>query len=529
MKQTTMLIIMDGYGISPPSPGNAITIAGTPSLARLESAWPCAELSASGKAVGLPEGQMGNSEVGHLNMGAGRIVWQDLTRISEKIRTGDFFQNPALLQAVEHVRSNDSTLHLMGLLSDGGVHSHTEHIMALLELTARAKLPRVFIHALLDGRDVGPQTAGTYLTEMGQALAGYPHAKIASLSGRYYAMDRDNRWDRVEKAYRLYTEGEGERAASAEELLDASYKRGITDEFVLPGLVVKEGEALPVVQDGDALIFFNFRPDRAREITRAFVDEQFEHFDRGRPIERLHYVCLTEYDATIENVSIAYPPLPMKNTLGEYLSHLGKSQLRIAETEKYAHVTFFFNGGIEEPDPGEDRVLIPSPTVPTYDLKPEMSAYEITAEAVNRIRTDTYDLIVLNLANCDMVGHTGVLEAAVAAVRTVDECVGVLAEELLRRGGHVLITSDHGNADRMLTPSGEPVTAHSTAPVPLIVAGVEGIDLEQGGSLCDVAPTLLDLMELPVPQEMTGRSLLKRRSGLQTAPQPGPMQTPTSG
>lgn len=528
MKQTTVLIIMDGYGIAPSGPGNAITLAGTPALDAFACAWPSTEVMASGKAVGLPKGQMGNSEVGHLNMGAGRIVWQDLTRISEQIENGKFYDNAVLLEATAHTRCNQSTLHLMGLLSDGGVHSHIDHILALLELAERERVPRVYIHAILDGRDVPPQSAGLYIRQLETALQRYDRAEIASICGRYYAMDRDNRWERVEKAYRLYTNGEGHKAASAIELLERSYEKGIADEFVLPGLVERQGQPLPIVRDRDAVVFFNFRPDRAREITRAFVCNQFDRFNRGPKIQDLHYVCLTEYDETIQGVHIAFPPQPMSNTLGAYLSGLGKSQLRIAETEKYAHVTFFFNGGIEKPDAGEERILIPSPTVPTYDLKPEMSAYEITEEACKRIQSGTYDFIVLNLANCDMVGHTGVLSATIEAVKTVDGCVKKLVDATLAIGGCALITSDHGNADHMLTADGHPVTAHSTAPVPLILVGRRGYKLADGGSLCDIAPTILELMGLPIPVEMTGHSLLESLSDRQTSQQPNRTQTPTS-
>ncbi len=509
MKQTTMLIIMDGYGISPPGPGNAISIAGTPSLARLESAWPCAELSASGKAVGLPEGQMGNSEVGHLNMGAGRIVWQDLTRISEEIRTGDFFQNPALLQAVEHVRSNDSTLHLMGLLSDGGVHSHTGHILALLELTARAKLPRVLIHALLDGRDVGPQTAGSYLAEMEQTLAGYPHAKIASLSGRYYAMDRDNRWERVERAWRALMLGEGVQASSATEAITASYAAGVTDEFVEPVVVVDGDAPIGSVSEGDAVIFFNFRPDRAREITRAFVDPALQGFER--PVfPALRFVCLTEYDPTIP-APVAFPKDLPCCVLADVVAEAGLRQLHIAETEKYAHVTFFFNGGAEAPKVGEERMLVPSPRIATYDLQPEMSAPGVTERLVSAITEDRADLYIVNYANCDMVGHTGVLSAAIAAVEAVDTGVGAVVDAIRAKGGAALITADHGNAEQMRDPlDGGAFTAHTLSPVPLICIADGIIGVREGGILSDVAPSVCELMGVAAPAEWTAQSLLVR-------------------
>lgn len=510
MKQTTLLIIMDGYGLSPDGPGNAISRARTPNLDKLYATCPHTAIQASGKAVGLPEGQMGNSEVGHLNMGAGRVVWQELTKISDDIDNRSFFGNPALLNAVEHVRRNDSALHLMGLLSDGGVHSHIDHLYALLDMAGQAGLSRVYIHAILDGRDVGPTTARTYLKALENNLADRNYAKIASLSGRYYAMDRDNRWDRVEKAYCAYTLGDGLRGDSAEALLQQSYDLGLNDEFVLPGLVCENGRPAAVVEQDDALIFFNFRPDRAREITRAFVDPLFDHFERGPLIPNLHFVCLTQYDVTLPNVYVAFPPQALGNTLGEYLSSLGKKQLRIAETEKYAHVTFFFNGGVERPNPGEDRILIPSPKVPTYDAKPEMSAYEITRTAAEKIEQGIYDVIILNLANCDMVAHTGIIDAAVRAVETVDTCVGILVDAVQKQKGRAVITADHGNADYMLDRKGHTVTAHSTAPVPLILVDDRKYRLANGGSLGDIAPTLLELMDLSVPLEMTGHSLLRK-------------------
>ena len=510
MKKTTMLIIMDGYGLSPDSPGNAISLARKPVLDGLCAAWPHSRVQASGKAVGLPEGQMGNSEVGHLNMGAGRIVWQELSKISDDIDNRSFFENPALLGAMEHARRNGSALHLIGLLSDGGVHSHMDHLYALLDMAGQADLRQVYVHGILDGRDVGPATAATYLEELEENLRRRACCRLASICGRYYAMDRDNRWDRVEKAYRAYTRGEGALGDTAGALLQRSYERGQTDEFVLPGLVAEAGKPVGLIRDKDAVIFFNFRPDRARELTRAFVDPRFDRFDRGAALGDLHFVCLTQYDVAMPNVYVAFPPQTLNNTLGEYLSLLGKTQLRVAETEKYAHVTFFFNGGVERPNPGEDRLLIPSPKVPTYDLQPEMSAYEIVRAAIEKIEAGSYDAIILNLANCDMVAHTGVIEAAVRAVEAVDECVGMLVSAVSKLGGTILVTGDHGNADYMLDAEGNVATAHSTAPVPLILVGAPGCTLASGGSLCDIAPTLLDLMELPVPPEMTGHSLLRK-------------------
>lgn len=525
MKMTTMLIIMDGYGIAAPGPGNAISIARTPALDALRESWPHTALSASGKAVGLPDGQMGNSEVGHLNMGAGRVVWQDLSRITECIDRGSFFENTVFLQAMEHAKARNSTLHLMGLVSDGGVHSHLDHALALVDLAEKNDVPRIRFHAILDGRDVGPKSAGAYIEVLEQHLESAPNTELASLAGRYYTMDRDKRWERVRSAYRAYTLGEGQRGRSAQEMLQQSYDEGITDEFVLPTLLEDESGNISLIREGDSVIFFNFRPDRAREIAHAFVDEPFDAFDRGEKLADLHYVCLTEYDATLPSVHVAYPPQPMEDTLGEVLSACGKTQLRIAETEKYAHVTFFFNGGIEPPLPGEERVLIPSPHVPTYDLQPEMSAPEVTKEAIRRIRSRACDVIVLNLANCDMVGHTGVLPATVQAVETVDRCVGQLVEAVLSEGGCALITSDHGNADRMLDEQGRVVTAHSTAPVPLILVGRPDAALAEGGRLCDVAPTLLHAMDLPIPKAMTGRSLIKdaRHTGRQRTPMRMPM------
>lgn len=510
MKKTTLLIVMDGYGLGPAYPGNAISNAHTPHLDHLFKNYPNTSVKAFGKAVGLPEGQMGNSEVGHMNIGAGRIVWQELTKISDEIEQGTFFHNQTLCNAMLQAKENDSALHLMGLLSDGGVHSHIEHLIALLDLAKKFELQRVYVHAFLDGRDVPPSSAGSYIRQIQQHMDDLGLGEIASIAGRYYAMDRDNRWDRVEQAYDCLTTGAKRRAASAELLLKEAYRLNETDEFVLPGSVTKDNQPIGLIQDRDSLIFFNFRPDRAREITRAFVDPQFDKFTRKQTRTDICYVCMTTYDSTIMNVNVAFPPQELNNTFGEYISSLGKSQLRIAETEKYAHVTFFFNGGVEKPNPGEDRILIPSPHVDRYDKQPEMSAYLIAEAAVKKIDEGSYDAIILNFANCDMVGHSGIMEATIKAVEAVDECVQTVTQAVIRQGGKVLITADHGNADYMLDENGNTVTSHSTAPVPLILIS-EGCDtLADGGSLCDIAPTMLDIMDVPMPKEMTGHSLLCR-------------------
>ena len=536
MKKTTMLLIMDGFGLAPEGPGNAIKAANTPNLDRLWNEYPNTQLYASGRAVGLPDGQMGNSEVGHTNMGAGRVVWQELSKISNEIENGEFFENPVLSKLMDDLaKEQDSfkavkgdisdgrakALHLMGLLSDGGVHSHNTHLYALLEMAKRKGIKNVYVHCILDGRDVPPSCAEKYIDELQNKCKEIGVGEIATIAGRFYSMDRDKRWDRIETAYRLYTEGHGRSAENAQELMAKARENGETDEFVVPGIVAhcKECDCkLPycqkkdhTVQDGDSVIFFNFRPDRAREITRCFVDPAFDGFERKVVLKDLKYVCFTQYDATIPNVEIAFPPQSLKNTLGEYVSSLGKKQLRIAETEKYAHVTFFFNGGIEEPYEGEERILVASPKVATYDLQPEMSAYEVTDKVLERIRSGELDLIIMNLANCDMVGHTGVFPAAVAAVEAVDLCVGRIADAIEETGGRLLITADHGNADVMLDEEGNVVTSHSTNPVPLIYVSkdIRGKDISlHEGALCDLAPTLLQLMELPVPTEMEGKSLI---------------------
>ncbi len=508
MKQTTTLIILDGFGLSGRKEGNAVAAARTPNLDRLFTDYPHAVLQASGEAVGLPQGQMGNSEVGHLNIGAGRIIYQDLTRITKAIRDRTFFDNAVLKEAVDRVKNNGGTLHIAGLLSDGGVHSHIDHLFALLDLAAAESLSRVCVHCFLDGRDVPPRCAQTYISQLEEYMKKNGTGRIATVSGRYYAMDRDKRWERVSRAYDAMTGTGGETVSSAEEAVRLAYERGENDEFVLPTVIAGPDGA---VRDGDSVVMINFRPDRAREITRAFTEDSFDGFERSVLLQNIYYVCMTQYDASLENVQIAFPPEEYRNTLGEYLSSLGKKQLRLAETEKYAHVTFFFNGGVEEPSEGEDRILIPSPKVATYDLKPEMSAPEIREAALKDLQSHRHDVIIINFANPDMVGHTGIFDAAVRAVETVDSCVGDIVSEVLRSGGNLFLTADHGNADLMTDENGSPVTSHSTNPVPAILITPDPeIRLRGEGILADIAPTLLDLMNLPQPPEMTGRTLLIR-------------------
>ena len=503
-KTPTTLIIMDGFGLRKETMGNAIANARTPNLNKLFAENPGCQLEASGLAVGLPEGQMGNSEVGHTNIGAGRVVFQDLPRISKAITDGDFFQNEAYAAAMDACKEKGSALHLMGLLSDGGVHSHITHLYALLEMAKKRGLSRVFVHCFLDGRDVPPASGRDYVAALAAKCAELGVGTIATVMGRYYAMDRDKRWDRVQKAFDAIANGEGEKAADPVAAVQKSYDAGVTDEFVVP--VVCAGDAQ--VREGDSVIFFNFRPDRAREITRCFVDPDFTDVERKRGFQKVQFVCTTEYDATMPNVTIAFPHHELRNTFGEYISDLGLTQLRIAETEKYAHVTFFFNGGVEKVFPGEDRALIPSPKVPTYDLKPSMSAVEVTDEAVKRIESGAYDVVILNFANCDMVGHTGVYEAARLAVETVDECVARVVEATTKMGGVALITADHGNAERMLEDDGvTPYTAHTTNPVPFYIVGAN-VKL-RNGRLADIAPTMLDLMGLKKPEEMDGETLIE--------------------
>ncbi len=519
MKKPYAIIIMDGYGLAPAGDGNAISIDGSKNVNYYRENYPSATLGASGRSVGLPDGQMGNSEVGHLNMGAGRIVYQDLTKITKEIEDGEFFQNPALLKAMENAKQNGKKLHLWGLLSDGGVHSHITHLYALLEMAKQHGVPETYVHGFMDGRDVSPTSGVHYVEQLQAKMDELGYGKIASLSGRYYAMDRDNNWDRIEKAYDMLTIGMGVHETNAAEALKKSYENGVTDEFVLPTNIVENGKPVALVGEGDSVIFFNFRPDRAREITRAFSQDPFV-VPKGTAFERktgfLHpvYVCFTVYDAAYTNVEIAFPKQSMHNTLGEYLAKMGKKQLRIAETEKYAHVTFFFNGGVEAPNENEVRVLINSPKVATYDLKPEMSAYEVTDKVLEELSTGTYDAMILNFANCDMVGHTGVIPAAVKAVHAVDECVKKVVDKILSMGGSALLTADHGNADKLLDTDGSPFTAHTTNPVPVVLISADekyrNVTLRKDGILADLAPTLLEVMGLPIPEEMTGKSLIEK-------------------
>ena len=504
MKKPIILIIMDGYGIAPPE-GNAIAAANTPNLDRIFNENPVTTIGASGMDVGLPDGQMGNSEVGHTNMGAGRVVYQELTRITKSIGDGDFFENEALLEAVENCKANNSALHLMGLLSSGGVHSHNTHLYGLLELAKKSGLEKVYIHAFLDGRDVPPSSAKDFAAELVEKTKEIGVGKVATVAGRYYAMDRDNNWDRVEKAYSAMVYGEGAESCCAVKAIGDSYANEVTDEFVIPTVVDKEGTVKP----NDSIVFFNFRPDRAREITRTFVDPDFKGFERRNGFFPVKFVCFTQYDATMPNVSVAFKPQSLVNTLGEYISSKNMTQLRIAETEKYAHVTFFFNGGVEKVYEGEDRILVNSPKVATYDLQPEMSAYEVTDKCVAAIESGKYDMIILNFANCDMVGHTGIFEAAVKAVEAVDECVGKVTDAIAKLGGVSLITADHGNADKMFDEDGSPFTAHTTNPVPFCVVGYP-CKLREGGRLADIAPTMLEIMGLEQPAEMNGESIIAK-------------------
>ena len=504
MKTPTTLIIMDGFGMEGANPGNAVTNAPTPRLDKIFAECPGCRLSASGLDVGLPEGQMGNSEVGHTNIGAGRVVFQDLPHISRDIQSGEFFRNEGLNEAMENCREWGSSLHLMGLLSDGGVHSHITHVYALLQMAKEQGIKNVFVHCFLDGRDVPPSSGKGYVEQLQAKCQELGVGKIATVMGRYYAMDRDKRWDRVQRAYDAIANGEGAFEDDAAQAVQKSYDAGVTDEFVEPVVCAKGGQ----VQDNDSVIFFNFRPDRAREITRCFVDEDFKDVKRKRGFIPVAYVCMTEYDATMPNVTVAYPREKLSNIFGEYISSLGLTQLRIAETEKYAHVTFFFNGGVEQVFPGEDRCLIDSPKVATYDLQPEMSAYQVTEEAVKRIESGNYDVIILNFANCDMVGHTGVYDAACKAVATVDECVGKVVDATSKMGGVSMITADHGNAERMVDTDGSPFTAHTTNLVPFYIVGAS-VKLRDG-RLADIAPTMLDLMGLEKPAEMDGETLIQK-------------------
>jgi 2,3-bisphosphoglycerate-independent phosphoglycerate mutase len=503
MKKPLILMILDGFGIAAEEKGNAIKAADKPNLDRLFRENPITQIGASGLNVGLPDGQMGNSEVGHTNIGAGRIVYQELTRITKSIEDGDFFQNPVLLSAMEDAKKNGTALHLAGLVSSGGVHSHNTHLYALLEMAKRCGLEKVYVHAVLDGRDVPPTSGKGFVLELLEKLKETGVGKIATVMGRYYCMDRDNRWERVSKAYNAMVLGEGEKNPDPVDAVEQSYRKNVTDEFVLPVVCEENAQIGP----DDSVIFFNFRPDRAREITRCFADPEFSGFERRRGFFPLNYVCMTQYDATMPNVKVAFAPEKLKNTFGEYISRKGLTQLRIAETEKYAHVTFFFNGGVETVFPGEDRVLIHSPKVATYDLQPEMNAYLVTDALVQRIESGRYDVIILNYANCDMVGHTGVFDAAKAAVEAVDACVGRVTDAIAKMGGVALITADHGNADKMAAEDGSPFTAHTTNPVPFCVVGYP-CRLRSGGKLADIAPTMLKILNLPQPPEMTGKSLI---------------------
>ena len=513
-KRPTVLMILDGYGENPSREHNAVALANTPVMDRLKKECPYVQGQASGHFVGLPDGQMGNSEVGHMNMGAGRIVYQDLTRITKAIKDGDFFDNEELIRAIENAKSKGTNLHLWGLLSDGGVHSHNTHLYALLKMAKMRGLEKVFVHCFLDGRDTPPASGIEYIRELLEQMKEIGVGRIGVISGRYYAMDRDNRWDREEKAYIALTKGEGvDGGTDALAAMQASYDNGITDEFVLPTVMKNEdGTPATVVGEGDSVIFYNFRPDRAREITRAFCDPEFTGFERKR-IEDLTYVCFKDYDETIPNKYVAFKKEELTNTFGQWLAANGLKQVRIAETEKYAHVTFFFNGGIEEPNPGEDRILVKSPKVATYDMQPEMSAPEVCDKLCQAIRSGIYDVIIINFANPDMVGHTGVEAAAIQAIEAVDQCMGRAIEALTDVGGQMFITADHGNAEYMVDEAtGEPWTAHTTNPVPFLLVGADpAYTLDEGGALCDIVPTLIDMMGMKQPKEMTGRSLLIRK------------------
>ncbi|HOJ11709.1 MAG TPA: 2,3-bisphosphoglycerate-independent phosphoglycerate mutase [Clostridiales bacterium] len=505
------LIILDGFGVNPKDEGNAIKAACKPNLDKYFKEYPNTTIKCSGMDVGLPNGQMGNSEVGHTNIGAGRIVYQELTRITKSVEDEDFFMKKEFLDSIENCKTNNSKLHLFGLLSDGGVHSHNTHLYALLELAKKHNLKDVFVHCFFDGRDVPPDSALGYVEELEKKIDEIGAGKIASVMGRYYAMDRDNRWERVNLAYNAMVLGEGLIAQSARQAVLDSYSKNEFDEFVKPTVVYENNKPVATIGDNDSIIFFNFRPDRAREITRAFIDKDFSGFQRANGYFPVHFVCMTQYDKTMENVEVAFKPESLKNTFGEYISGLGYRQLRIAETEKYAHVTFFFNGGVEKVYDGEDRALIPSPKVPTYDLKPEMSAYEVTDEVVKRIASKQYDVIILNFANADMVGHTGIFTAARAAIEAVDACLGRIIPAIIEQGGVALITADHGNAEQMVDyDTGGPFTAHTINSVPLICAGLGDVKLKEG-RLADLSPTLLDIMGIEKPAEMTGISLLEAK------------------
>ena len=508
-KKPTVLMILDGYGLNDKKEGNAVYLAKTPVMDKLMAEYPFVKGNASGLAVGLPDGQMGNSEVGHMNMGAGRIVYQELTRITKEIQDGDFFKNEALLAAMKNAKENNSAVHFMGLLSDGGVHSHNTHLYGLLEMAKREGVEKVYVHCFLDGRDTPPASGKEFVEALEAEMKKIGVGEIATVSGRYYAMDRDNRWDRVELAYNALTSGEGVKGTDAPAAVQASYDNDKTDEFVLPTVIEKDGQPTGVISDKDSVVFFNFRPDRAREITRAFCDDDFKGFAREKKLD-VTFVCFTDYDETIGNKLVAFVKQEIKNTFGEYLAAHNMTQARIAETEKYAHVTFFFNGGVEEPNKGEDRILVKSPKVATYDLQPEMSAPQVCEKLVDAIKSDKYDVIVINFANPDMVGHTGVQEAAIKAVETVDECVGKAVEALKEVDGQMFICADHGNAEQLIDyETGAPWTAHTTNPVPFILVNADPkYTLRENGCLADIVPTLIQLMGMEQPAEMTGKSLL---------------------
>jgi 2,3-bisphosphoglycerate-independent phosphoglycerate mutase len=512
-KKPTVLMILDGYGLNDKTEGNAIKLAKRPVMDKIMAEYPWEKGYASGLAVGLPDGQMGNSEVGHLNMGAGRIIYQELTRITKEIQDGDFFQNEALKQAMENCKVNNSDLHLFGLLSDGGVHSHITHVYGLLEMAKREGIQNVYVHAFLDGRDTPPTSGKGYVIALEEKMQELGVGKVASVMGRYYAMDRDNRWDRVEKAYRALANGEGVEAVSAPEAIQASYDKEVNDEFVVPAVVTENGKPVAVIKEKDSVIFFNFRPDRAREITRAFCDDEFTGFVRAKGRMELTYVCFTDYDVTIGHKLVAFHKVGINHTFGEFLAENNLKQLRIAETEKYAHVTFFFNGGVEVPNEGEERILVSSPKVATYDLQPEMSAYTVAEKLVEAIESLKYDVIIVNFANPDMVGHTGIVEAAVKAVEAIDDCVGKVYDALIKVNGQMFICADHGNVEQLIDyETGEPFTAHTTNPVPFILVNYDKeYGLKEGGCLADIAPTLIEMMGMTKPVEMTGKSLLIKK------------------
>lgn len=510
MKDFITLIILDGLGMGPEYYGNAVNIAKTDNLDLLMKNYSNTLVEASGEAVGLPIGQMGNSEVGHLNIGAGRVIYQDLLRISNDIKSGEFAQKREFQDVIDYVNENDKALHVYGLLSNGGVHSHIDHLFGLMDLCKENNVKKLYIHAFTDGRDVSPKSGMRFVKELENKMKDINLGEISSISGRYYAMDRDKRWDRLEKAYRALTDGIGEKFDSAEAAVQNSYDNDITDEFILPCLIKDKEGNINTVNEGDGIIFFNYRPDRAREITRAFVDDEFEYFEREKL--NVKYVCMTEYDESIEHVDVVYKKAHYKNTLGEYVSNLGMKQLRVAETEKYAHVTFFFNGGVEEANPKEDRVLVPSPKVATYDMQPEMSAIKVKDEVIKNIENNDYDFIIVNFANPDMVGHTGDISATVDALELVDRCLGEVLNKIIKAGGKAIVTADHGNCERMIDTSNDmPFTAHTTNKVPFIVIdGSNRYKLKEDGALCDIAPTMLDLMNIDKPEEMTGVSLIER-------------------